>query len=139
MSLAQIRDDFDVPARIHGRILFAGSPAVITGSAGPYLRARLLTDSPNVPAGSQVRLHPTRVDYLDEAICNHCGEKAVPAGTLGQTATSHDGTDGWLHANGEARCGSFVTVDAPEVNWPAADTTAADSDGADVIDLKEAA
>lgn len=62
MSIEYIRNHYGVPAKIGGRITFAGVAGTIVSARGAHLRVRM--DS--VPSRTAI-LHPTwRVVYQDE-------------------------------------------------------------------------
>ncbi len=64
MSLPWIREHYGVPAYVERQIVFAGAPAVITGTSGPHLRARMLGTCRWAEEGAEVLLHPTwEVEY----------------------------------------------------------------------------
>ena len=65
MSMSWIRDNCGVPAKRGAEIRFAGARAVIVGSRGQYLRARMVEGCRWADAGQIVTIHPTwEVEYL---------------------------------------------------------------------------
>lgn len=64
MSMKQIRDQYGVPARRGGRVIYNSAagprPGTITGASGPHIRIRLDGDAVSMP------FHPTwKLEYLE--------------------------------------------------------------------------
>ena len=65
MTIQHIRDTYNVPAKVGGRVVYSGNGkdigGVITGADGKYLRIRLDGDK------ISCRFHPTwKLTYLEE-------------------------------------------------------------------------